>query len=60
MQRFPYLSHRTMAEVAETERLLRMDSLGFTKTSARARRLDMLLNRADINNPLPEPPQDAA
>ncbi len=48
---FPWLTHRTLAEVDETARLLERKRLGRAVVGLRARRLDELLDRADMNNP---------
>lgn len=49
---FPFPGHRSMAEVAETEALLKRSSApdtGFYEW----RRLDVLLLKAEVNNPPP-------
>ena len=51
--KFPFAGHRTMAEVAETEALLLERDKGWKagwKGTRHARRLDELLDLADINN----------
>jgi hypothetical protein len=52
--------HRTMAEVLETEALEAKRRIA-RLSSGETKRLDALLNRADINNPPPiKKPDDAA
>jgi hypothetical protein len=53
---FPFLTHRTMAQVTETEKLL----AGKYRGGHRERRLDKLLDLRDANNPPPIEPDDAA
>jgi hypothetical protein len=52
----PFYSHRTLAEVDETERLLALPNFGGT----RELRLAELLAREDANNPPPIEPDGAA
>ena len=53
-ERFPWRSHRTLAEVAETEQLLTSrEERTWPKAGVKARRLDLLLGKRDQNNPAP-------
>jgi hypothetical protein len=56
---FPWLTHRSMKEVAQTEYLLELKRHR-PLTGLRARRLDQLLDLADKNNPPPDPKPDSA
>lgn len=57
----PFTGHRTLEEVGETEWLLELKRRHRPVTGLRARRLDQLLDLADMNNPPPDPtPDDAA
>ncbi len=53
----PFTGHRTMAQVAETERLREVKRQR-PLTGLRARRLDELLDLADMNNPPSNPKPD--
>jgi hypothetical protein len=59
MQRFPFLTHRTIAQVDQTEKLLAKRRAKVVAGRA-ARRLDELLDLRDANNPPPTEPEDDA
>jgi hypothetical protein len=57
---FPWLTHRTLKAVDETDRLLEL-MRNRRLSGWQARRLDELLDLADMNNPPPDhKPDDAA
>jgi len=47
---FPYFCHRSLAEVAETESLLREERAG-ALDDRKIKRLDILATRGEANNP---------
>jgi hypothetical protein len=60
MRRFPFLSHRTIAEVEEllVLRVERVVKGGIA--SPKWHRMLTLISKELLNNPPPKPPQDAA
>ncbi len=55
---FPFFSHRTLAEVAETEEWRAMKRCCKGRRGYNWRRLDALLGMEEANNPLPDPKSD--
>ncbi len=61
IRRWPWLGHRTLAEVAETERLLAERARGEPYYGNNTKRLEVLLIKRDRYNPPPiTEPESAA